>query len=103
MAALHVLRGRVGHLPEHLFGGRVDVLEPLARRGFDQFAIDEHADFTATNLARHASTPFGSAETPFSEATDPHGTGQDGDSGSAGPRSVPEVSPQNFQGVSNSR
>ena len=29
--AAHVLGRRVGHLPQHLFGGRVDVLEALAR------------------------------------------------------------------------
>src|SRR6478609_4359192 len=42
--ALHVLRRRVGHRSEHLFGGRVDVVERLARRRLDELAVDEHAD-----------------------------------------------------------
>ena len=42
--ALHVFRRRVGHLPEHLFGRRVDVVERLARRCLDELAVDEHAD-----------------------------------------------------------
>ena len=56
----HVLRRRVGDFAEHLLGGGVDVVEAFARRGFHELAVNEHADLTATDLAGHASTPFGS-------------------------------------------
>ena len=52
--ALHVVGGSVGDLAEHLFGGRVDVVEALARRGFDELAVDEHAD-----LALHGAGAVG--------------------------------------------
>ena len=39
---VHVLVTGVGHLAEHLFGGRVDVVEDLARRGLDELAVDQH-------------------------------------------------------------
>ena len=52
--ALHVVDARVGDLAEHLLGGRVDVVEALARRGFHQLAVDEHAD-----LALHGAGAVG--------------------------------------------
>ena len=52
--ALHVVGRRVGDLAEHLLGGGVDVVEALARRGFDQLAVDEHAD-----LALHGAGAVG--------------------------------------------
>ena len=52
--ALHVVDTRVGDLAEHLFGGRVDVVEALARRGLHELAVDEHAD-----LALHGAGAVG--------------------------------------------
>ena len=39
---LHVVGRGVGDLAEDLLGGRVDVVERLARIGLDQLAVDEH-------------------------------------------------------------
>src|SRR5262249_53115260 len=38
----HVLVAAVGHLAENLFGGRVDVVELLARLRIDEGTVDEH-------------------------------------------------------------
>ena len=39
---LHLGGRRVGHRTDHLFGGRVDVVEGLARVGLDQLPVNEH-------------------------------------------------------------
>ena len=39
---VHVVVTGVGHLAEHLLGGRVDVVEHLARLGLDELAVDQH-------------------------------------------------------------
>ncbi len=41
----HVGDGPVGNLADDLLGRRVDVVEPLPRRRFDELAVDEHVGF----------------------------------------------------------
>ncbi len=43
--AVHLVGRRVGHLPDNLLGGGVDVVERLARVGADELAVDEHPLF----------------------------------------------------------
>jgi hypothetical protein len=50
---LHVLGRSVGYFPQHFFGGRIDIVEPLARRGLDELTVNEHAHFTGTTLVGH--------------------------------------------------
>ena len=40
---VHVLGATVGHLTQHLFGGRVDVVEATAGPTLDELAADQHA------------------------------------------------------------
>ena len=53
----HVLGRGVGHFAQHLFGGGIDVVEPLARRSLDELAVDEHAHFADAGWVGHGCAP----------------------------------------------
>ena len=71
---VHVVGAAVGDLAEHLFGGRVDVVEPAARLGVDELAVDQHALLALDGRGRcpvwssSSSPPSGSRSRPVASA-----------------------------------
>ena len=65
---VHVLGGTVGDLADHLLGGRVDVVEGLARGRLDELAVDEHVRFRIDgHLSLMALPPVGAARGPTAD------------------------------------
>ncbi len=72
---VHVVVAGVGHQSEELLGGRIDVLEGLARPGLDQLAPDEHAGLTRHGGGLLAGGGHGRAPLTASQPHSPHRPG----------------------------
>ena len=83
--AVHVVRRAVGHLTQHLFGGRIDVRERRARRRVLELAVDEQS-LLGLDLGHVCIISFGSFRVDVLGAVHQEATATLGSCGS--PRSI---------------